>query len=62
MSKAERDSLITTIEYLAESVAEKHGIAVAESAFSHHGIDNLDTLSVGELWEILGNLQQIESD
>ena len=59
---AEKRDLIDTIEYLADRVANNRGSEIAMSAFNSSDISDLDDLSIGELWEILGNLEQIDAD
>ena len=58
----EKQNLIDTIEYLADRVANDRGSETAVSAFNGNDISGLEDLSIGELWEILGNLQQMDAD
>ena len=59
---AEKQSLIASIEYLAERIAEERGAEVAESVFTFYGVTDLDSLSEGDLWNIYGDLHQIDAD
>lgn len=59
---AEKRNLIDTIDYLADRVANNRGSEIAMSAFNGNDISDLEDLSIGELWEIFGNLQQMDAD
>lgn len=58
----EKHNLIDTIEYLADRVAKERGSEIAMSAFNGKDLSELAELSIGNLWEILGNLQQMDAD
>lgn len=58
----EKHNLIDTIEYLADRVAKERGSEIAMSAFNGKDLSELAELSIGNLWEILGNLQQMDVD
>lgn len=58
----EKQNLIDTIEYLADRVAKDRGSEIAMSAFNENASSELAELSIGDLWEILGNLQQVDAD
>ena len=62
MSNAEKQSLIASIDYLAERIAEERGAEVVESIFSFYGVSDLESLSEGDLWNIYGDLHQIDAD
>ena len=62
MSKAEKQSLIASIEYLTERVEKARGIEAAETAYRGYRARNLYVLSEGDLWNILGDLQQMDTD
>lgn len=58
----EKQSLIASIEYLAERIPEEHGAEVVESVFSFYGASDLEALTEGDLWNIYGDLHQIDAD
>ena len=58
----EKQSLIASIEYLMKKVAEEHGIEVVESVFKCYVVSDLESLSEGYLWNIYGDLHQIDAD
>lgn len=62
MAHSERNSLIASIEYLVNRITEERSAEVAASAFRFYEYSDLESLSVGELWEIYGDLHQIDMD
>ncbi|MBQ3291386.1 MAG: hypothetical protein IJH43_03290 [Mogibacterium sp.] len=62
MRNKERESLIASIDDLAATIEEKYGADVVNSQFAFYGISDLETLTVNELWEIFGTLQQMAAD
>lgn len=62
MTKAEKQNLIASIEYLAERVSEERGNEAVDYVFQMRGVRNLFALNEGDLWNLYGDLHQMDTD
>lgn len=62
MTKTERESLISSIEYLADKIASEQGADRVDSILTFYGIREIEEISDCDLWAVFGDLQQIDAD
>ena len=62
MSKAERESLISSIEYLSDLIAAERGSDFVDGMFKRLGVRSIYTIPSSDLWEVYGEFHQIEAD
>jgi len=62
MTKAERESLISSIEYLADLIAAERGSDFVDAMFKRLGVKTIYTIPSCDLWEVYGEFHQAEAD
>lgn len=62
MTKAERESLISSIEYLSDLIAAERGSDFVDGMMRRLGIQNIYTIPSCALWEVYGEFHQVEAD
>ena len=62
MNREERESWITTIEYLAACIADELGWDVVNNALEYCGVSCLDDLSQSKYEEVYNELSVIEAN
>ena len=59
---AEKQSLIASIEYLAQRISEEHGVEMVESVFTFYRVTTLIRSAKVIFVTFYGNLNQIDAD
>ena len=62
MTKAERDSLMSSLEYLIDSIASERGSDFVDGMLKRMGIKSIYTIPSCDLWEVYGEFHQVEAD
>ncbi len=62
MTKTERESLVSSIEYLADKIASEQGADRVDSILTFYGISEIEEINDCDLWSVFGDLQQIDAD
>lgn len=62
MTKTERESLVSSIEYLVDKIVSEQGADRVDSILTFYGIKEIEAISDCDLWSVFGDLQQIDAD
>ena len=62
MTKLERESLVSSIEYLADKIAKEQGADRVDSILTFYEVGEIEKISDCDLWAVFGDLQQIDAD